>query len=215
LTTWQPVAPADLPGRLADWLAAIPGLVRVAVDGPSGAAPERLAADLIDPLRALGRPATNIAAAAFWRDASLRFERGREDVESYRDWLDADALRREVLDAATDGSYLPSLRDPATNRSTREPARDLPENAVLIVSGTLLLGRRLPFDRTVHLALSPAARERRTAADELWTLPALDSYDATERPLSSADVVIKWDDPRHPAVRGLPWKGTGQASVSS
>jgi hypothetical protein len=204
LTAWEPVTPDDLPGRLADWLAATPGLVRVAVDAPTAAQPEALAEGLIEPLRARGRPAAHVRAASFWRDASLRFEHGREDPDEYLNWLDAGALRREVLDAAPRGSYLPSLRDPLTNRSTRQAPRALDANAVLIVSGALLLGSALPFDRTVHIALSAAARNRRTPAEQSWTLPAFDSYDAAARPVANADVVIKWDDPRHPAVRGLP-----------
>jgi hypothetical protein len=203
LTGWQPVAPSDLPARLAAWLATTPGLVRVAVDAPPVAQPDTLGAALIEALRVLGRPAVHVRAAAFWRDASLRFEHGREDPDSYLQWLDADALRREVLDAASHGSYLPSLRDPATNRSTRAAPDALAADAVLIVSGALLLGQGLPFDRTVHVLLSPGARRRRTPTEESWTLPAFDAYDASVRPADSADVVIKWDDARHPAVRGL------------
>lgn len=202
MTGWQPVAPTALPARLAGWLATAPGLVRVAVDAPPVAQPDALAAALIEALRALGRPAVRVRAASFWRDASLRFEYGREDPDSYLHWLDADALRREVLDAAPHGSYLPSLRDPATNRSTRAAPEALGAGAVLMVSGPLLLGHGLPFDRTIHLQLSPAARRRRTPADESWTLPAFDAYDASARPADRADVVIKWDDPWHPAVRG-------------
>jgi hypothetical protein len=202
LTGWQPVTPTDLPVRLARWLATTPGLVRVALDAPPAAQPDTLATALVEALRALGRPAVHVRAAAFWRDASLRFEHGREDPDSYLQWLDADGLRREVLDAAAHGSYLPSLRDEATNRSTRAAPESLAGGAVLIVSGALLLGHGLPFDRTVHVRLSPAARRRRTAAEESWTLPAFDSYDASVRPTKNADVVVKWDDPRHPAVRG-------------
>lgn len=127
---------------------------------------------------------------------------GREDVPSYLDWLDADALRREVLDAVvSSGNYLPSLRDPQMNRSTREQPRAADANLVLLVSGALLLRHGLPFDRTIHLALSSAARARRTPAEDTWTLPAYDAYDAEVRPIDVADVVIKLDDPRHPAVK--------------
>jgi hypothetical protein len=160
------------------------------------------AAALIDPIRARGRPVAQVRAATFWRDASLRLEMGREDVESYLDWLDADALRREVLDAAARGGhYLPSLRDPRTNRSTREQVRRVEPGLVLLVSGSLLLRHGLPFDRTVHISMSPSARARRTPAGEAWTLPAYDAYDADVRPVDRADVVIKLDDPRHPAIR--------------
>ena len=200
---WTPVAPDAVPGRLADWLAAEPGIVRVAVDGPPAGAPDDLAAALLGELRHRGRPAAWIRAATFWRDASVRLEHGREDVESYLDWLDAGALRREVLDAAAADppTYLPSLRDPKANRSTRVAPVPAPDGLVLIISGSLLLRHDLPFDRTVHLALSPAARARRTSRDDAWTLPAYDRYDAETRPAEAADVVLKLDDPRRPALR--------------
>jgi hypothetical protein len=173
----------------------------VAIDGPPCADPDRFAAALLEALRVRGRPAAHVIASSFWRDASLRLEHGREDVESYISWLDAGALRREVLDAAlSSGTYLPSLRDPATNRSTRAAPRTAEPNLVLLVSGSLLLRYGLPFDRSIHLAVSAAARVRRTPADEVWTLPAYDIYDTEVRPVETADVVIKLDDPRHPAI---------------
>ena len=175
---------------------------RLAVDGPPCAGPDELAAALADPLLALGRPLVHVRADRFWRDASLRLEHGREDVESYLSWIDDGALRREVLHSA--GWYLPSLRDPVSNRATREPRRELPDRALLVVSGALLLGRGLPFDRVVHLHLSPAARARRTPAEQAWTLPAYDRYDREVGPVRLADVVVKADDPRHPAAQGLP-----------
>lgn len=202
MSSWQPVAPDALAQRIAGWLAGLPGLLRVAVDGPPSADPDAFAAGLVPPLRALGRPAVLVAGRWFLRDAALRFEHGREDAASYPDWLDAGALRREVLDAvATSGHYLPSLRDPRTNRSTRAPRRQLAPGSVVIVSGTFLLGRDLPFERTVHLAQSGAARRRSTPADEVWTLAAFDAYDARVRPSDTADLVVKLDDPRHPAAR--------------
>lgn len=182
-------------------LAEVPGVVRVAVDGAPAADPDRFAAALVEPLQALGRPAAWVSASSFWRDASVRFEHGREDVEAYCGWLDEAALRREVLDAAVEsGSYLPSLRDPSTNRSTRARPRPVDPALVLIVSGGLLLGRGLPFERTIHLAMSAAARARRTPPEQAWTLPAFISYDADTRPSETADVVIKLDDLRHPAI---------------
>jgi hypothetical protein len=199
---WTPVAPAELAGRLAGWLIATPGRVRVALDGPPAARPDELAASLVAELHAVGRPAGRVRATTFWRDASLRLEQGRHDVESYLSWLDAGALRREVLGPLiTDATYLPSLRDPETNRATRAAREPAPEGFVLIVSGSFLFRHGLPFDRTIHLALSAAARARRTSADDAWTLPAYDAYDAEVRPVETADVVIKLDDPRHPAIR--------------
>jgi hypothetical protein len=200
--TWRPAAPEALPERIADWLAASPGVLRVAIDGDPATAPDAFAAALREPLRLLGRPSVSVRAADFLRDASLRLEHGREDVESYLGWVDTDALRREVLvPAVEEARYLPTLRDPHTNRSTREPARPLPLDAVVLVSGSLLLGAGLPFDRVVHLTLSPAARRRRTPEDEHWTLAAYAQYDRMVGPADRADLVVKLDDPRHPAVR--------------
>jgi hypothetical protein len=201
MNSWAPVAAAALPERVASRLAATRGLLRVAIDGAPTAGPAALAAALVEPLRAVGRPTVHIEARWFWRDASLRLEYGREDVDSYRSWLDADALRREVLDAAvTTGTYLPTLRDPLTNRSTRAAPRPVPDELIILVSGAFLLGRGLPFDRTIHLAQSSATRARQTPAGEAWTLPAFDAEDAQLRPAARADIVVKLDDPRHPAI---------------
>jgi hypothetical protein len=187
-----------VPGLLAERLVADPGRIRVAIDGPPCAQPELLAAALAAPLRALGRPFVQVRSDAFWRDASLRFEHGREDAQSYIDWLDAGALRREVLEGGD--RYLPSLRDPATNRATRAERQPLADNAVLAVSGAFLLGLGLPFDHVVHLQMSAAARRRHTPPELAWTLAAFDTYDAEVCPVDLADTVIKVDDPAHPAL---------------
>jgi hypothetical protein len=200
------ISPDRLPDELAAFLVDvdIPGRVlRVALDGPPVAGPDDLAHVLIEPLRRRGRPAIHVRTQTFWRDASLRLEHGREDVDSYQEWLDAAALRREVLaPLGPDGSgeYVPSLRDPASNRATRDPRRAAPHGSVLLVSGELLLGRGLPFDVTIHLAVSAAARARRTAPDWAWTLPVFDAYDRDVDPDRTADVVLRLDDPRHPAI---------------
>lgn len=201
---WTPLSPDRLTEGLADRLARRPGIVRVAVDGPECAHAEHLVGEVQEALRARGRPSGHVPARLFWRDASVRLEHGHEDIESYLGWLDADALRREVLvPIGAEGTYLPSLRDPATNRSTREPVRRADAGTVLFVSGEFLLGLGLPFDEVIHLTMSPAARSRHTAADQAWTLPAHERYEAEVDPAALADVVVRLEDPRRPAVRGL------------
>ncbi|MBE7188161.1 hypothetical protein, partial [Jatrophihabitans endophyticus] len=159
-------------------------------------------------LRALGRPAVHVVAETFWRDASLRLEHGHQDVESYPDWLDREALRRETLEPFAAGAdFLTSLRDPVTNRSTREAAHAFVPGSVLVVSGAFLLGDVLPFEHTVHLHLPPDARARRTPPAEAWTLPAFEAYDAAVRPVERADVTVRLDR-RSPAVRGSLDPGT-------
>ena len=210
MAQFQPVVADELADLIATDLMAVgrhgrAGALRVAIDGPLAAGPHELADAIADGVRFRGRPAVHILAETFWRDASLRLEFGHTDPHSLlHDWLDVDALRRELLDplsAAGTGRYLPSLRDPASNRATREPPRTAEPGTIVLLSGELLLGHELPFDRTIHLALSSAARQRRTPDDLRWKLAAYDEYDATSTPVTQADVVVKVDDPRHPALR--------------
>ena len=200
----RPVSPSLLVDELADRIAATQPerRLRVAIDGPEAAEPDPFAASLVDPLRVRGRPALHIPSAGFLRPASLRFERGRKNPESfYERWLDEDGLRREVLDRLEpDGRVLPDLWDPVDDRATRSAYVTVPEGGVVLVSGPLLLGGTLPFDLTVHLSLSPGALARRTSPERQWTLPAYERYEAEVRPGELADVVVRIDDPDHPAV---------------
>ena len=70
----------------------------------------------------------------------------------------------------------------------------------MLLDGALLLGRGLPLDLVVHLTLSPGALARRTPDEDAWTLPAFARYEREVEPLRAADVVLKMDDPRHPAL---------------
>jgi hypothetical protein len=71
---------------------------------------------------------------------------------------------------------------------------------VLIADGELLLGRGLPFELTVHLSLSAGALRRRLPVDEHWALPSYERYSHEVNPAEVADVLVRADDPRHPAV---------------
>jgi len=179
------------------------GRLRVAIDGHPGADPRALADALVDPLRAAGRPVVRVHAQDFLRPASIRLQHGRHDPDAFFDQVDVGALTREVLDplgAEGDGRYLPTLWDPALDRATRAPYEQAPPGAVLLLDGALLLGRWLELDLTVHLALKPSTRERRTAPEERWALPAYDRYDQEALPEESADIVVRLDDPRRPAL---------------
>jgi hypothetical protein len=192
----------ELAGRL-DRRAETATTVRLLLDGPPAAHPVALAERIADALRQWGRPVAVIRADGFWRNAALRLEYGHQDVDAYADWLDAAALDREVLvplGPGGTGRYLPSLIDPASNRATRVPALVAAAGTVVIVAGELLLGRGLAADVTIHLAVSAAARRRITPANLAWTLPAFDRYDDQVRPTAVADVVVRYDDPAHPAV---------------
>jgi hypothetical protein len=178
--------------------------LRVALDAPGWVELQPLAEQLRTGLQALGHPVGAVRARDFYRDASLRFEHGKTDVDSfYAGWLDLAALQREVLSplAASEGAwYLPTLRDEATNRATRAHPAPLPAQGLVLVCGELLLGAGLSFDVVVHFALSRAARKRLVPEDRRWTLPAFDRYDIDVDPVDLADVVIRYDDSKHPAV---------------
>jgi hypothetical protein len=177
---------------------------RLAVDGPPATHPGDLADALVGPLRSLGRPVVRVSARDFLRPASLRWEHGRHDADAfYEDWLDVGALAREVLEPLGPegtGRYVRSLWDPVRERATRAPHEQAPPGAVLVLDGALLLGRGLELDVAVHLAVRPATLARSTPPDERWTLPAFARYDAEVAPEHNAEVVVRVDDPRHPAL---------------
>jgi hypothetical protein len=199
-----PTTTDALVARIVELVAARPGRLRIVVDGAPATAPDVLADALVGPLRAAGRPAARVPASGFWRPASVRLEHGRQDALAYlEDWLDESALTREVLDPfASDGTgrFLPSLWDPVRDRATRAAYELAPPGAVLVVDGAMLLGRGLPFDLSVHLSVRPDTLERRTSPDQSWTLEAFGLYERRAAPTRVADVVVRVDDPRHPAV---------------
>ncbi|MGW8954844.1 uridine kinase [Streptomyces sp. NPDC055709] len=182
--------------------------LRIAVDGAPAAGTATVAGTLAEALRLRGRSVLVVGTGGFLKPASLRYEHGREDADTYYDgWFDTGALWREVfgpLDPGGSGRVLPDLWDPDADRATRSPHVELPPGGVLVVHGPLLLGHWFPFDLTLHVRLSPGALRRRTAADEAWTLPAFERYEHEVAPVGSADVVVRADDPRHPAWND-PW----------
>ena len=205
MTRFAPVSPTTLAHRLvAEFdqrhLGTHP--LRAGLDAPASVDLSSVLAILRAELPALGHPIALVAAADFYRDASLRFEYGHTDVESfYTGWLDTAALQREVLaPVAETGRYLPSLRDRATNRATRAEPLLLEPTGVLLVHGELMLGVGLAFDVVVHAAVSRQARRRQFPDDRSWQLPAFDKYDLEVDPAALADIVIRWDDPQRPAM---------------
>jgi hypothetical protein len=206
------VTPAALVELLADVIAerrrGQP--TRVAIDGPPAADPAGLAAALVDPLRVRGRDAVRAPAGGFLRPASVRLERGRADPDAlYELALDTEALLREVLTPLAPGGsgrFLPSLWDPERDRATRAAYRVATSRTVVLVDGSLLLRPELrrQLDLSVHLHLTPAALARRTPPDQGWTLAAHARYEREAAPLATADVVVRMDDPRRPAVAVRP-----------
>jgi hypothetical protein len=98
---------------------------------------------------------------------------------------------------------LPALWRTDIDRSARAAYVDVPVGGVVVVSGEFLLGGGLGFEYVAHLTCSVDALARRTPPDEAWTLPAYRRYDEEVDPASLADIVVRLEDPRRPAVIDL------------
>jgi len=189
--------------------------VRVGVDG---AVPDDGAAlaDLVARrLSADGVPTGRVRQRDFELPRSQRLEYGATDPDVLWDgWYDDRALRREVLDPlGPDGAtsrhpmrWLPSLRDPLTDRSTRVELQECPPGAVLVLDGRFLLREELAdgFDVVVHLQTTAAAQQRRLPDDDerARTRPSWQRYLDECDPSSRADLVVRFDHPERPALLG-------------
>ncbi|GAY08403.1 uridine kinase [Pseudonocardia sp. N23] len=195
-----------LAARIAESVLNRTGRVRLVVDGPPPTDPLGLAGLAADVLRAAGRPPLVVDTDDWLRPASVRLEYGRTDPDTYLDGrLDEDALRRELLDPAGptgSGRVLRRFHDAARGRAFRDGYMELTDGAVVLVAGTLLLGRGLPFDIAVHLRMSAAALRRRLPAGLEWTVSAHERYETERYPAEDADLVVLSDHPERPAIRG-------------
>jgi hypothetical protein len=202
----QPISPDLLVEHVADAITALPRDRRaaVALDGAPPTRTDQLAERLVNELRLRGRPAVHVAALDYLRPASLRLELGREDPDLfYTDWLDLKAIDREVLGPIAPGGtgrVLPRLWDAEADRAYRAQYVELGPGDVVLLDGSFLLGAGLAFDLTVHLWMSDAALARRTEERDAWTLPAYQRYALEQDPLETADIAVRCDDPRHPAL---------------
>ena len=202
----RPTTPSGVADEIAARIGRIEGRCAIVFDGAAATSPEKLALAVAE--RMPSRPVVQVSARSFWRQASLRLEHGHTDPDAWvDDWLDATTLQREVLDPVHADpttevrTVLPALRDPFTDRALRASRVELGPNGIVMVSGAGLLGRLLTFDLAVHLHLSHAALARRTSPEETWTLPALARYEDEFAPDAEADIVVRWDDERHPAIQ--------------
>jgi hypothetical protein len=202
----EPISPELLVARVADAIDTLPrdGRLAVAIDGAPPTRTGELTEALAAELRLRGRAAVRVSARDYLRPASLRLELGREDPDLfYTDWLDLKAIDREVLGPLAPGGsgrVLPRLWDAEADRAHRAEYVELAPGGVVLVEGSFLLGAGLAFDLTVHLSMSPAALARRTQDTMSWTLPAYERYALEADPLAAADIAVRCDDPRHPAL---------------
>lgn len=205
---FAPTSADRLPNELADWIRRSPSghptaHPVVGIDGPAEVGATALADGVATALAALGRPALRVSTGWWWRSAALRLEFGRRDVDMLlTGWVDAAALTREVFGplASGAGAVITRLRDPATDRSVREPAVAVRPHAPVVVDGPFLLATDLPLQRLVHLRLSPAALARALPDERAWWLDGFERYGREYAPEDRADVVVAYDHPRSPAI---------------
>jgi len=202
---FRPLTPDGLADEIAERIDTHPQpWIRAAIDGPPPANTSDLADAVAQRLKVKGRPVVRVHTHDYLRPASLRYEHGRTNPDVFHDeWLDVSGLLREVFDPTEPGGtgrVLPALWNAATDRAYRADYVQLAEGGVVLLDGSLLLGRWLPFDLTVHLHMSAAARARRTSDADRWTLPAYDRYETETQPHLTADLVARVDDPGHPAL---------------
>lgn len=176
------------------------------MDGAVEADTRWYADHLADALRQAARPVLLASWSGFWRSRSLRFEFGREDPDAYYDgWLDVPGVYRELLEPLekpTGRWWVPSLYDPATDRASRAPRREVPDEAVLVFDGSFLLRNdvRWGFDAVLHLSTSDHAIRRRVPDDDVdRVLGGWHRYLSQDEPEDAATAVLRCEDPRHPA----------------
>lgn len=174
--------------------------VRLGIDGPVGADTTSVADDVTGLLRVAGMAVVRASKQGFVRPRSIRLEHGDDPDAPYERWYDDAGLRRELLDPLAPGGTLgvvDALWDVASDRATRRPRRVMPPGTVAVVDGPFLLRWELAdaFDLVAHLQASPAAITRRGGPVASWAR-YLDEVD----PAARAGVVVRHDDPRHPAV---------------
>jgi len=209
-TPVSPVALAGLAlGRAAEPLdraRAAGTVVRLGVDGAVDAETGAVADLIAQAALAQGTPVLRVRASDFLHRRSVRLEHGPHDVDAAFDrWVDWGSLLREVLDPLVDPAdltWLPRLRDPATDRAVKDPARTAAPGALLVLDGPYLLRWELSgaLDVVVHLQTSSPALRRRFAEADDPRPQAWARYLGETDPASRADLIVRFDHPDRPAV---------------
>ncbi len=212
VTVFLPTRADRLPGQLADWIDdRTPGRQRIGVDADPSWGGESLADEVADELRRRGRPTIRASTRWWWRAAALRLEYGHTDpISLRRGWVDTAALRRELLDPLRpDGSgrHLRRLRDPATDRSVREPSEQAGENTVVVLDGPFLADLDLGLDAVIGLRVSAATVRRSLPPERAWWAPVLIGYLTDPRRAVAAAVEVAADHWDAPAVRWSSSRG--------
>lgn len=181
--------------------------VRVGVDAAVPADGELVADAVAEALAAQGAGVLRVSARDFLRPRPVRLAAGPADADvGYTGWTDHLGLRREVLDPLGPGgagTWLPTLWDERADRATRAPRCSAAPGSVLVLDGPFLLRWETAdaLDLSVHLLVSDAAvRRRLPAADAERQTGAWARYLEETDPAPRADLVVRAEDPRRPAL---------------
>jgi uridine kinase len=131
--------------------------VRVAIDGVDAAGKTTLADELVEPVRALGRPVIRASIDDFHHPAAVRYRVGRHSAEGYfRDSFDLEAVRARLLGPLGPGGdrrFQPKAFDYKTDSRVEAPEQTAAINAVLLFDGIFLQRPELreAFELTIFL----------------------------------------------------------------
>jgi len=179
--------------------------VVIGFDGPAEVGTSALADDVAGALISTGLLVVRASTQWWWRPSALRLELGHRNVDMLlAGWVDADAIRRELIDPLASGRpYITRLRDSRTGRPVRENRKPVRPGAVLLLDGPFLLAAVLPLDAVVLVNTSAAALSRALPAHSAWWSEAFEVYQREYQPVQHADVVLSYDHPATPAAAGL------------
>ena len=189
--------------RSPELVAARPGRVRLAVDGPPPTNPRALADAVAVELRARGR-ATIVVDAGGLPASRRRYgwssgARTRTCSSTAGSTSAACAARcsnpRRRADRA---GCCPGCGTPTRTGPTATPTSRCPRTAWSCSPAALLLGRGLPLDVAVHLRMTDDGPGPSAAGRQRWTLPAYARYAAENTPEENADLLVLADHPDRP-----------------
>jgi uridine kinase len=128
-----------------------PGRVLVAIDGLLGSGKTSLADELADLIAECGLDTIRISLDDFLNPQAVRYAQGRTSAQGfYEDSYDLDTFIADVLEPLSNegsGRYRAAAYDHLHEAPAHTPWKVAPDDAVVIIDGTLLHCKRFATDR--------------------------------------------------------------------